>query len=277
MDPTSKDNSRPPIPASMRRQVRQQCYFGCVICGCPLYEYDHVVDYAEVKEHTADNLVLLCRQHHGDKTAGRLSRERVVEAQKNPFNKGRSFTTPYRLEPNRTVEILLGSNSASCSFPDGNGLHEILWINGFSFFRLHSENGWLTVSFSLTDGAGYTLLHVEQGEIIIAADVWDYKYEGTRLQVRWALKEILIDMDLSNHKVEVLKGAFLHSNLDGFVIDGSSMLTIMAATVVGVSVGCSAHDNGFGAWGLLNHRAAPGVIAPGGFGFFRSAYNPISQ
>jgi hypothetical protein len=38
---------RPPIPLPVKRLVRQQCAFGCVLCGLPLYEYDHIVPYHE--------------------------------------------------------------------------------------------------------------------------------------------------------------------------------------------------------------------------------------
>jgi len=48
----------------MQREVRQRCGFGFVICGIPIYHYDHIIDHAEVHEHTADKLTLLCPTHH---------------------------------------------------------------------------------------------------------------------------------------------------------------------------------------------------------------------
>jgi predicted class III extradiol MEMO1 family dioxygenase len=38
------------------------------------------VPYSEVEEHEPDNLVLLCPQHHAEKTKGFLTPEAVAEA-----------------------------------------------------------------------------------------------------------------------------------------------------------------------------------------------------
>lgn len=34
------------IPLPIQREVRQRCGFGCVICGMPLYEYEHMEEWA---------------------------------------------------------------------------------------------------------------------------------------------------------------------------------------------------------------------------------------
>ena len=77
---------RPPLNAGIMREVRQRCGFGCVICGRPIYEYDHILGWAKVKRHVASEITLLCDNHHREKTAGFLPNERVIEADKAPFN-----------------------------------------------------------------------------------------------------------------------------------------------------------------------------------------------
>ena len=77
---------RPDIPALVKRAVRQACGFGCVICGKPLYEIDHIVPYSVVREHDPDNLVLLCDGHHREKTNKLLTVDQVREARANPIN-----------------------------------------------------------------------------------------------------------------------------------------------------------------------------------------------
>ena len=42
------------VPELMKREVRQRCGFGCVICGMPLYTYEYMLDYANVHRHVAD-------------------------------------------------------------------------------------------------------------------------------------------------------------------------------------------------------------------------------
>lgn len=61
-------NNRPNIPAKLKRKVRQRCGFGRIICGLPIYEYDHIVEYSKTKHHNEGELTLLCPTHHSMKT-----------------------------------------------------------------------------------------------------------------------------------------------------------------------------------------------------------------
>jgi hypothetical protein len=46
------------VPAEIKRAVRQRCGFGCVLCGVPIFQYDHMIPFAEVQEHTEENITL---------------------------------------------------------------------------------------------------------------------------------------------------------------------------------------------------------------------------
>ena len=85
------------IPRPIQREVRQRCGFGCVICGFPLYEYDHLKDWANVKEHIANDIILLCDRHHREVTSGLLPRRKVIEANKIPYNFKTGKSKPYVL------------------------------------------------------------------------------------------------------------------------------------------------------------------------------------
>ncbi|WP_374263704.1 HNH endonuclease [Zoogloea sp.] len=260
------------IPEPIKRQVRQECYFGCVICGCPVFEYDHIVEFSKVKEHTASNLALLCEQHHRAKTTGKMSVERVIEARMNPFNATRLTTSAYRLEPNRTFDLMVGSNTAEASFSPGSSVYRVLWVNGYDMLTLHCEDGWISVSFAVTDESGRVLLQVIRGEVTLSSSVWDYSYEGTRLQVRRKLREILIDIDLSNRFLHVHQGCFLlptpNSTLDGFVVIGEVLVGVMESKERSFSMGSKAVSNSHGGWALVNPAHHPELSKVGGFGFF---------
>ena len=73
----------------------------------PFFEYDHIEEYAHVKEHKADNLILLCPTHHAAKTTNKMSKERLKEAQKNPYNASRPNTTGFKVEPSKQLITLL--------------------------------------------------------------------------------------------------------------------------------------------------------------------------
>src|SRR5215470_1873155 len=88
---------RPPIPEPTKRLIRQRCGFGCVICGLPLYEYEHMLGWANVERHEAAEITLLCDQHHRERTNGLLPIEAVKQANTDPINFKTGLAKPYDL------------------------------------------------------------------------------------------------------------------------------------------------------------------------------------
>ena len=99
------------IPLPIQREVRERCGFGCVVCGLPLYEYDHLVDWATVHSHVADDITLLCDRHHREKTSGLLPAEAVLEANSNPHNLQQGVSEPYDLHfAGEGCQVIAGGN-----------------------------------------------------------------------------------------------------------------------------------------------------------------------
>jgi hypothetical protein len=261
--------SRPDIPESIKRQVRQECHFGCVLCGMPFFQYDHISEYANNPIHEASNLALLCPNHHASKTTGKLSAERIRQAKSNPYNSTREFTTGYSVESSQHVHVAMGSNQSSCTFPKGNGQHHALWVNGTGFLTLTATDHWLTISMLLTDTTGNPLLKVLNGELTVTTAAWDYTYEGRKLKVKGTQGVTLLDLELTNDYVKVNQGAFLCQGGDGFVVEDPVLYSLMSGKCIGVSIQGRATQNQTGSWGLLNSKRHPEIQPPGGFGFFR--------
>jgi hypothetical protein len=262
-------DERPAIPEAIKREVRQQCYFGCAICGMPFFQYDHIQEYSEVKEHKSNNLILLCPNHHSAKTTGKLSKDRIREAKRKPHNSNRPFTSSFKLEHSKQIKILLGNNEVIKTFETENGEHHGIWINGFSFLTIHSENSWLTVSLAITDDTGKILLAINKGELHATTAQWDYVYEGDNITVRAGLRKILLDIKLSDNKLEVLKGSFFDNGSDGYKVDNGTLINYTKGQPCGWFQFSTAVSNGFGSWGTLNTTRYPNIPEPRGFGFFR--------
>ena len=150
----------------------------------PIFQYDHIVDYADNPVHEPSNLALLCPNHHTEKTAGRLSRQRVAEARLTPFNAAKDKTTAHRIEPSRELEVWIGSNQAYVAADAVE--YPVLWINGQTFLTIHREGASFSFSAILTDEAGRRLLAVDRGELTVSTGVWDYRYEAKSLSIRMA-------------------------------------------------------------------------------------------
>jgi hypothetical protein len=66
------------IPADIALDVRRRSKFGCVICRCAIYQYEHIEpEFADARQHRAENICLLCGGCHDRVTRGRLSKETV--------------------------------------------------------------------------------------------------------------------------------------------------------------------------------------------------------
>lgn len=85
-------NRRPSIPLTIKREVRQRCYFGCVHCGNPIIEYHHIVPWSEVQAHEGENLTILCSNCHKKVTNGLVSNQQVIEWNNRPYNKYETYT-----------------------------------------------------------------------------------------------------------------------------------------------------------------------------------------
>jgi hypothetical protein len=124
----------------MKRDIRQRCAFGCVVCGLPIYEYEHMTDYAKVLRHEAHNITLLCDRHHGHKTKKLLSEEQVRAHDADPYNRGHS----------QSAAEMLHYEGNRYSLRMGEIVMRDCWFNGRCILLLidHSR----VIEVKMTDG-----------------------------------------------------------------------------------------------------------------------------
>ena len=256
------------IPESIKRQVRQECGFGCVICGMPIFHYDHIAGFATVQEHSVANLALLCPIHHQHKTSGRMSEETVRRARRNPFNQGSSMTAPAELVSGEEIEVRLGSNIAydTRAYSD----FHVLFINGAGFFTIHHETSGVSLTLRVTDEEGNVLLAVDRGQLSVATEAWDYRFEGTRLSVRCASGDIVLDADLTDRLVQIHRGHFVDQFSTGCHVtrEGALVFTVSGMEIGRVESGRIGHHPA-GAFAFSRASCFDPTQIPGGYGFGR--------
>ncbi|MER6107657.1 HNH endonuclease [Streptomyces hirsutus] len=181
---------REAISEPMKREVRQRCGFGCVVCGKPFYEYDHIEEYSEVKGHSAENLTLLCPDHHSEKTRGLRTRLQVEYANANPFNKVNGRSSPYLLPYGGAASrILVGSNQFVHDI--GPVYQEPVVLNGEPVLQVRAEAGRLLMRARFSDSSGATILTIDDNELSYNTDLWDVEFVANRLVVRQAAGKIV--------------------------------------------------------------------------------------
>jgi len=186
---------REPIPDDLKRKVRQQCGFGCVICGSPIYDYDHIEEYATVQKHTFENLVLLCPTCHRKKTNGLITKDTVRTARENPSSQFRTSSDNLPIQP---YSLNIGGNVINT-------------INGLVFNIC--EFGWMVIRFSnypliyaeILDENGERAVEIRENNYTLCARTWDIEYVGKILTFRNGPRKIFASLmfDIENRSISV--------------------------------------------------------------------------
>lgn len=186
---------RPPIPDPVKRLVRQRCGFGCVICGLPLYDYDHLVPWASVHEHNPDNIVLLCAQHHREKTSGLLLASVVEAASSSPLNLRTGTSQPYALSYSGShCEATIGSNLHVWPSLADDAFTVPLLVDDTPIVLFRAEDHHLLLTVQLFNDQNELLVQILDNQLVYSAAPWDVEFVGRQLTVRGGPGDIFVRM-----------------------------------------------------------------------------------
>ncbi|MEQ5140318.1 hypothetical protein [Proteus vulgaris] len=232
MEQTNECNSRN-IPLPIQREVRQRCGFGCVICGMPLYEYEHMEGWAKVKRHVANEITLLCDRHHREKTAGLLPIEMVKEANKSPFNLKNRVSKPYNLHfsgDEATVEM--GSNNFKCNDQGYGTIMVPVSVDGIPLIGFILTDGHLLLNIVIFDEFNQPILHIKNNQLFYSISPWDIQLVGKKLTIREAHKKILLEIQfLPPNKIVINRGRLLCNGVE-ILIRPTNILITNNATII---------------------------------------------
>lgn len=243
--------------------VRQQCFYGCVFCGSPVFHY-----YFQPGSSSA---VLICPLHAKQLRGTLLSPSTLVERTSQPFNQQRVNKPGFSFDPNRRVQVSVGMNTVYADFVPEGGEQYCIWVNGQEFFTLHSESGWLCFSFMVSDSAGQPLIRVEKGELLQSPEQWEYSYEVNTLKIRDQQRRLQFTAQLCNDRVLLTKGNFIDSYGDGFAVEGNRVIAMLDGQKGGQYMHRIEPGRYKGGWALFNKIRHPELAMPGNFAFVCAA------
>ncbi|WP_259395465.1 cell division protein [Shewanella sp. SR44-4] len=215
------------IPLPIQREVRQRCGFGCVICGMPLYEYEHMAEWAKVKRHQADEITLLCDQHHREKTGGLLPKEIVSQANLNPYNLREGVSKPYNLHfSGKEAKVEIGGNSFTC-FDKGYGTAMVpISVDGTPLIGIILADGHLLLNIVIFDEFNQPILHIKNNQLYYSTSTWDIQLVGTTLTVREAHRKILLEIEFQPpSNIVISRGRFLKNGVEILVRPTNILIT----------------------------------------------------
>jgi hypothetical protein len=202
--------NRPPIPETVKRAVRQRCGFGCVICGIPVYDYDHFEEFSIKKAHEPENIILLCPSHHAEKTRGRLPFDLVKRAAKNPINKTKEHSGKHITHffgDNCSLDI--GGNTFDFCFSDNQEYFRAIIINNKTLCGFLHDDGNLLLDLSLSDRNGTEVLKISASEMQVSVGIWDYTLVGPKLSIKSQEHDLDVELIFQNNGITISRGIFI--------------------------------------------------------------------
>lgn len=196
----NKHGLKRPIPNKIKRKIRQQCGFGCVICGDFICDYDHFdPPWVDAMAHNPNGIALLCLKHHGEKTRGILPNELVKEAAKNPMAKHKGFAQYkewFWISKKITPKIYIGSNYISS-----------LKINGDEIFSVKLPRIFgkpFLINAFICDKNNKKILQIVDNEILTPIDNWDVELSGKKMIIRHSPRNIDLVIRAENQIGEII-------------------------------------------------------------------------
>jgi len=207
------------IPSYIKREVRQRCGFGCVICGNPIYDYEHMEGWANVRRHIANEITLLCPYHHREKTVGRMPAEYVKKANETPHNLKNGVSGDHKLYfYGNKARIIMGSTVFYCE-DKGTGSFMIpLLIDNIPVIRFRLQDNECLLNLVILDENGVPVLVIEDNILVFKIGLWDITFEGTILIVRKRLYKVLLEIEFKTPDTVIIRKAKLFYNKKGVYI-----------------------------------------------------------
>lgn len=210
-------NPRPSIPSDIKRKVRQRCGFGCVICGLPLYEYEHMLEWSKVKRHVAKEITLLCREHHGQKTNGLLPVAKVIKADKKPYNLKHGVSKKLSLHyyGDRNISFSFGESIITCSkMSDGDQLIPIV-IDDIPIISFVKKDDTLLLNFIAFNKSNEAVFQITENEAIYSVDHWDVEWIKNRLTIREKKGDILLSIEFNPpNEIKIINATILCNGIE---------------------------------------------------------------
>lgn len=200
------EQKREPIPSEIKRILRQRCGFGCVLCGSPAYQYEHIEGYG-VTGHDPDAMTLLCVFHHNEKTLKRLPVVAVRRADMKPYNRAKPLGAKH---PTYFEGPTLNIDLGSFRFIGSTEVAEttVIEVDGEPILKVRfEEDGIISLDLTIRDADNRPVLIIRRGELRHATTTWDVTFEAQKLIVRRGPGDIIFSIQFMTPDTIIIKRA----------------------------------------------------------------------
>jgi hypothetical protein len=208
------------IPRKLKRQIRQEAGFGCCVCGGPVYEYHHLEEWNKAKQHRAEDLMLLCPNHHDMATKRALSSAEQRAAKTDPFNIREGYAKGQLQLQQNYVALQVGTAIFL-------GDHTVIAVDGDPLISMRPDetDGVMRLSAQFYDEGGRLLAKIGDNEWSSREPLpWDIEFDYRRLTLRQKARDVRIDLNAKSNPMTLLgelwhKGNRIELKKSGVVIN----------------------------------------------------------
>lgn len=234
------------IPHEVKRIVRQECGFGCAICGNAVIEYHHFdPPFHDAHEHSPEGIIALCPACHikFDHISAQYMREFRVSprCKRDGFAHEANFLFRY-VRYDGMPKVRLGRITATSGQVLRHGNRVLL---GIAYPGDHAAP--LGITCDLKDDRNVSLLKLDNNELIIGADHYDVEMSRTELIIRRKLGNIVLKM--TTNRLDEVEITHLEASVAGGSISCSPSRGLLVKAPFGGQVSISGSVEGeIGIW-----------------------------
>ncbi len=175
-----------------------------------------MLGWAQVKRHVAEEITLLCDQHHREKTSGLLPAEKVNKANANPYNYQSGVSKPYDLHySGEGCEAIVGSNKFSTSFKGEGTMMVAVSVDSIPLLGFVVLDGHLLLNLNVFDQHNEPVLHIVNNYLLYSPTPWDISFVGRNLIIREAQRQFLLDITFEvPNRILINRGHFLCNGVE---------------------------------------------------------------
>ena len=170
------------IPADIAHEIRRRSKFGCIMCRCAIYQYEHIdPEFADAREHNPNAICLLCGGCHDRVTRGRLSKE-TVKAKYFEIRESKVIARPFEELDLATNQISIVLGSATFEYAQC-----LLRINGEDVLTITPPKegaAFPTLNGIFCDRAGREIFRITDNVWEGPVEAWDVQISGNRLTIK---------------------------------------------------------------------------------------------
>ena len=207
-------SKRPPTPAEVERQLRQESGFGCAACGNPILDYHHIIPWEEREHFEPAHMIALCPTCHRE--FGKRARNDQYRIKENPINIRKKRFNGH-LYSNRTDQkFRLGGIRYE-------GVETAISFAKIPIFGFRIHENQTKLNFLIPD---HIFLHpeieiVENNVNATKAGFWDILFTTNYIKFRRKKGEIFLEIDLRGDEISVRGAIELFGEKYQFKNDGT--------------------------------------------------------